>query len=114
MKQLSKKIILYLIGCQYKTLKYSNCYFIALYDKRKRNAQKSESKYYKNEGLSLDDIDMQYAEVNTNRKRKNKDREPSSKRGRIGIKQNYFLMLYTRMRLITFEYYNYFGFFKNN
>lgn len=53
--------------------------------KEKKNAKKSESKYYKNEGLSLDDIDIQYAEVNTNRKRKNKDREPSPKRGRIGI-----------------------------
>nr|XP_034316262.1 uncharacterized protein LOC117685819 isoform X3 [Crassostrea gigas] len=40
---------------------------------RKRTTKKPDSKYYKNDALSLDDIDHQYAEVNANRAKKNKD-----------------------------------------
>nr|XP_034311976.1 receptor-type tyrosine-protein phosphatase mu isoform X5 [Crassostrea gigas] len=39
---------------------------------RKRRSKKPDSKYYKNDALSLDDIDHQYAEVNANRTKKNK------------------------------------------
>lgn len=46
--------------------------------KRNRTTKKPDSKYYKNDALSLDDIDHQYAEVNANRAKKNKD---ASKQG---------------------------------
>nr|XP_022313079.1 uncharacterized protein LOC111118076 isoform X2 [Crassostrea virginica] len=41
---------------------------------RRRTRKKPEAKYYKNEALSLDIADQQYAEVNTQRAKKNKEK----------------------------------------
>lgn len=71
--------------------------------KRKRRSKKPDSKYYKNDALSLDDIDHQYAEVNANRTKKNKG---ASKQGEkklikgpiLGFYQNFMHFCYNSRR----------------
>lgn len=62
-----------------------------VYLKKEKTTKKPESKYYKNDALSLDEIDHQYAEVNPNKAKKIKD---ASKQGeKKYIKSSYFEVL---------------------
>lgn len=48
---------------------------------RKRSGKKAESKYYKNDALSLDNIDNQYSEVNIDRSKRKKATDETPKQG---------------------------------